>query len=64
MILFPIGIPNIKSTVDNAIKQDNCAIGLSGMIISQLNHSFLIDKFSYRAEDDLIIDTARPECGN
>lgn len=64
VILFPLGIPNIKSAMDKAIEQDKCAVALSDMVISQLNHSFLVGRFGYRAEGNLIIDTTQPGCGN
>ena len=64
VILFPLGIPNVKSAMDNAIEQDKCAVGLSDMVISQLNHSFLVGRIGYRTEGDLIIDTSQPGCGN
>ena len=42
VILFPLGIPNVKEAIDRAIEQDRCAVGLSDVVISQLNHAFLI----------------------
>jgi len=64
VILFPTGIPNIKTAMDNAIQQDSCAVGLSDVVMSQLNHSFLVGKIGYRVEGDLIIDTSRQGCEN
>lgn len=63
VILFPLGIPNVKTAMDNAIEQDKCAVGLSDVVVSQLNHSFLVGKIGYRIEGDLIIDTTQPGCG-
>lgn len=62
VILFPFGIPNMKTAMDNAIQKDGCAVGLSDVVMSQLNHSFLIGSIGYRVEGDLIIDTTRPGC--
>lgn len=63
VILFPLGIPNVKTAMDNAIEQDKCAVGLSDVVVSQLNHSFLVGKIGYRIEGDLIIDASQPGCG-
>lgn len=63
VILFPLGIPNVKTAMDNAIEQDKCAVGLSDVVVSQLNHSFLVGKIGYRIEGDLIIDATQPGCG-
>ncbi|MDI3357001.1 hypothetical protein MO767_22000 [Pseudomonas sp. UYIF39] len=62
VILFPTGIPNIKTAMDNAIQQDKCAVGLSDVVMSQLNHAFLVGSIGYRVEGDLIIDTTRAGC--
>ncbi len=62
VILFPLGIPNMKTAVDKAIEKDKCAVGLSDLVISQLNHSFLIGKIGMRAEGNLIIDASQPGC--
>lgn len=62
VILFPLGIPNLKTAVDRAIEQDKCAVALSDMVITQLNHSFLIGTIGIRAEGNLIIDAGQPGC--
>ena len=56
VIIIPFGLPNIKTAMDNAIQKDRCAVGLSDVVISQLNHSFLLGAIGYRVEGDLIID--------
>ena len=61
--LFPLGIPNVKEAIDRAIEQDRCAVGLSDVVISQLNHAFLIGQIGYRVEGNLIIDPTQPGCG-
>lgn len=62
VILFPLGIPNVKTAMDNAIEQDGCAVALSDVVVSQLNHSFLFGSVGYRIEGDLVLDTAQPGC--
>jgi hypothetical protein len=64
VIIFPMGIPNMKTAMDNAIQQDTCAVGLTDVVMSQLNHSFLFGMIGYRVEGDLIIDTTRQGCAN
>ncbi len=62
VIIFPTGIPNMKTAMDHAIQQDGCAVGLTDVVMSQLNHSFLFGMIGFRVEGDLIIDTSRPGC--
>ena len=62
VILFPMGIPNVKSAMDNAIEQDKCAVALTDVVVSQLNHSFLVGSIGYRIEGDLVLDTSQPGC--
>lgn len=62
VIIFPTGIPNMKTAMDHAIQKDECAVGLTDVVMSQLNHSFLFGMIGFRVEGDLIIDTSRPGC--
>ncbi len=62
VVLFPLGIPNVKTAMDRAIEQDKCAVGLSDVVVTQLNHSFLIGTFGYRIEGNQIIDASQPGC--
>ncbi|PRB84667.1 hypothetical protein [Pseudomonas sp. MYb185] len=62
VILFPLGIPNMKTAVDRAIEKDKCAVALSDLVITQLNHSFLIGSIGVRAEGNLVIDAGQPGC--
>lgn len=62
VIIFPTGIPNMKTAIDKAIEKDKCAVGLSDVVISQLNHSFLVGSIGIRAEGNLIIDASQPGC--
>ena len=64
VIIFPTGIPNMKTAMDVAIQKDKCAVGLSDVVMSQLNHSFLVGLVGYRVEGDLIIDTTLPGCAS
>lgn len=64
VILFPTGIPNMKTAMDHAIEQDKCAVGLTDVVMSQLNHSFIVGMIGFRVEGDLVIDTARRGCAN
>ncbi|WP_338561951.1 hypothetical protein [Erwinia sp. E_sp_B04_7] len=64
VILFPTGIPNMKTAIDRAIENDKCAVGLSNVVITQLNHAFIFGKIGIRAEGNLIIDRSLPGCEN
>ncbi|HBP47497.1 hypothetical protein GHO42_14865 [Pseudomonas sp. FSL R10-0056] len=64
VVIIPFGLPNIKTAMDNAIQKDRCAVGLSDVVMSQLNHSFLFGTIGYRVEGDLIIDNTLPGCAN
>lgn len=62
VVLFPLGFPNIKAAMDNAIQKDRCAVGLTDVVMSSVNHSFLFGMIGYRVEGDLIIDASLPGC--
>lgn len=62
VILFPLGVPNLKTAMDKAIEKDRCAVGLSDVVISQLNHSFIFGTYGARVEGNLIIDASQPGC--
>lgn len=62
VIIFPIGIPNVKTAMDNAIEQHRCAVALTDVVVSQLNHSFLFGTVGYRIEGDLVLDAGQPGC--
>lgn len=64
VVLFPLGIPNMKTAIDKAIENDKCAVGLSNLVITQLNHAFIFGKIGIRAEGNLIIDKSLPGCEN
>jgi len=62
VVLFPLGIPNVKSAMDDALEQDKCAVALTDLVVSQLNHSFLVGSIGDRIEGDLVLDTTQPGC--
>jgi hypothetical protein len=64
VILFPTGIPNVKTAIDRAIEQDRCAVGLTDMVVSQLNHAFIFGKIGVRVEGNLLLDRTVAGCEN
>lgn len=64
IVIFPLGIPNVKTAMDRAIEKDKCAVGLSDVVISQLNHAFIFGTFGFRVEGNLIIDKTMAGCEN
>ncbi|MCS2169590.1 hypothetical protein MUU46_04530 [Scandinavium sp. TWS1a] len=62
VILFPIGLPNVKTAMDRAIAKNRCAVALSDVVISQLNHAFIFGRFGYQVEGTAIIDKGQPGC--
>ncbi|MED7793195.1 hypothetical protein TB147_17985 [Klebsiella aerogenes] len=64
VFLFPAGIPNVKTAMDRAIESDKCAVGLSDVVVTRLNHAFIFGKIGVRVEGNLIIDHSLPGCEN
>ena len=64
VFIFPFGIPNVKTAMDKAIATEKCAVGLTDLVVTQLNHSFLIGSIGMRVEGDLIIDKNKAGCEN
>lgn len=62
VIVFPMGVANLKTAFDRAIEKDKCAVALSDVVIYQLNHSFIFGSEGYRVEGTQIIDKSLPEC--
>ncbi|MDM5069776.1 hypothetical protein ACK345_01460 [Aeromonas rivipollensis] len=62
VVLFPLGIPNVKTAMDRAIEQDKCTVGLTDVVVTQLNHAFLFGSIGLRVEGDQIIDTTLQGC--
>jgi len=63
VILFPLGIPNMKTAMDKAIEKNKCSVALTDVVITSLNYSFLVGKIGYRVEGTQIIDKGQPNCG-
>ncbi|MCT4706196.1 hypothetical protein MUA04_22515 [Enterobacteriaceae bacterium H11S18] len=64
IVIFPLAIPSVKTAMDRAIEQDKCAVGLSDVVVYQLNHAFLFGTFGYRVEGTQIIDKSQKGCEN
>lgn len=64
VILFPMGIPNVKEAADLAIEQNKCAVALADVVITQYNYSFLVGKMGVIVEGDLILDQTLPGCAS
>ncbi|WP_435929974.1 hypothetical protein [Dryocola sp. BD613] len=64
IVIFPLGIPSVKTAMDRAIEKDKCAVGLSDVVIYQLNHAFVFGTFGYRVEGTQIIDKSQRGCEN
>ena len=62
VVLFPLGIPNFKTAIDEAIEKDRCTVALSDVVITQLNQAFIVGKIGYRVEGTQVIDRSQPEC--
>lgn len=48
--------------MDRAIESNKCAVGLTDVVVTQLNHAFLFGSIGFRVEGDQIIDTSLPGC--
>ena len=64
IILFPLGTPEIKEAVDNAIEQNKCAVGLTNVVIDQTFFSFFVGFIAYEVEGNLIIDREKEGCSD
>ncbi|EKS7426942.1 hypothetical protein QCK43_001694 [Enterobacter cancerogenus] len=64
VVLFPFGIPNVKTATDRAIEQDKCAVALTDAVVTQLNQAFIVGKIGFRVEGNLVIDQSQPGCEN
>lgn len=62
VILFPLGIPDMKTAMDKAIEKNNCSVALTDVVITSLNYSFLVGKIGYRVEGTQVIDASQPHC--
>ncbi|MCF7355367.1 hypothetical protein [Vibrio sp. CK2-1] len=64
VFIIPLGTPNMKNAIDKAIESDKCAIALSDVVITQLNHAFIFGEFGLEVEGNLLLDKSRPGCEN
>lgn len=64
VVIFPLGIPNVKTAMDRAIEKNRCAVALSDVVVSYLNHAFLFGIVGYRIEGSEILDRSQPGCQN
>ncbi len=64
VFIFPVGIPNVKTAMDRAIEGNKCAVGLSDVVVTRLNHAFIFGRVAVRSEGNLIIDRSLPGCEN
>ncbi|MFV0574791.1 MAG: hypothetical protein ACK5NC_05165 [Vibrio sp.] len=62
VFILPLGKPDMKNAIDKAIESDKCAIALSDVVVTSINHSFLIGQFGLEVEGNLILDKSRPGC--
>lgn len=63
VVIFPLGVPNLKEAVDNAIEKNACAVGLSNVVIYNYNYSFFFGVTGISVKGDLIVDNNQPGCG-
>ncbi|RSZ23649.1 hypothetical protein [Acinetobacter bereziniae] len=63
VILFPLGIPNMKTAMDKAIEKNKCSVALTDVVITSLNQAFIVGKIGYRVEGTQVLDTSQPNCG-
>jgi len=64
IVIFPLGIPSVKTAMDRAIEKNKCAVGLSDVVVYQLNHAFLVGTYGFRVEGNEIIDKSQLGCEN
>lgn len=64
VILFPAGIPSVKTAMDRAIERNRCAVGLTDLVVTQLNHAFIFGRIGVRVEGNLLLDRSLPGCEN
>ncbi|PSW08736.1 hypothetical protein C9J01_23035 [Photobacterium rosenbergii] len=63
-VIFPLGIPNVETAVDDAIKDDKCVVGLADAVVEHSWFYLYLGFFSYDVEGTQIIDTEKPGCEN
>lgn len=61
-VLVPLGMPNIKDALDEAIQSDRCAVGLSDVTVREQYYALLVGVVGYEVEGNLLIDASKPGC--
>lgn len=61
-LFLPLGNPDIKEAIDDAIEQDRCAVGLQNAALDQVFFDFIFGFIEYKVEGDLIIDKNKTGC--
>ena len=64
VLIVPLGKPDMKNAIDKAIESNKCAIALSDVVVTQLNHAFIFGEFGLEVEGNLLLDKSRPGCEN
>lgn len=64
IVIFPLGIPSVKTAMDRAIEKEKCAVGLSDVVVYQLKHAFIFGTYGYRVKGTEIIDKLQIGCEN
>jgi len=62
VFLVPLGLPNVKEAADTAIEKDKCAVGLTDVVVTENNYSFLVGILSFEVEGTLVYDRSLPGC--
>lgn len=63
VIFFPIGRPNLKEAIDNAIEKESCAVGLSDAVIYYNEYALILGTVSISVKGNLILDRSLSGCG-
>ncbi|ECB1886191.1 hypothetical protein EVG80_15210 [Salmonella enterica subsp. enterica serovar Mississippi] len=64
VILFPLGVPDVKSAFDKAVDGNKCAVGLSDVVVTSKAFAFLVGRIAYEVTGTEILDRSLPGCEN
>ncbi|HGY5111365.1 MULTISPECIES: hypothetical protein [Citrobacter] len=64
IVIFPLGMPNVKEAADRAIEQNRCAVGLTNVVVEQYVYAFLFGVQGFTVEGNLVLDKTLPGCFN
>ena len=62
VVLFPLGVPNMKTALDKAIEKNQCSVALSDVVITTLNLAFIVGQIGYKVEGTQVLDLNQPNC--